>query len=88
MNKKSILFSILSIVLFILIVFATVALFKMNLLLGILGIVMLIFPAILQRKALDEAEGLLDKLLAKYIVPVLIVVLGFLAIMSVGFWIQ
>lgn len=88
MNKKSILLSIFSVLLFIVVVFAIVFLFKFMIIAGIAGIVLLIFPAILQRKALSEATGIIDKLIAKFIVPVLFVVLAFLAIMAIGFWIQ
>ena len=88
MSGKSILLSILSIVLFVAAIFGIVFLFKFSIIAGIPGIVLLVIPVIVQRKAVSEANGLLDKLFAKFIVPVLFLVLAFLAIMSVAFWIQ
>lgn len=88
MNGKSILLSVLSVILFIAVVFAIVFLFKFNIIMGIAGFVLMIIPAIFQRKALQAASGFLDKLIAKFIVPILFVVLGFLSIMAIAFWIQ
>ena len=87
MNGKSILMSIFSVLLFVGVVLATVFLAKTNILLLIIGIVLLIIPEVMRRKALDQASGIIDNIVAKYIVPVLFVVLGFLAIMSIALWI-
>lgn len=88
MSGKSILLSILSVLLWIGTIFAIAFLFSFTLIAGIAGIVLLIFPVILQRKAVSSATGILDKLIAKIIVPILCVVLAFLAIMGVAFWID
>lgn len=88
MSGKSIILSILSVLLFVGVVFATVFMFKTSILLGILGIVLLIIPEIVRRKALSKSSGFLDKILAKFVVPVLFVVLTFIAIMAIGFWID
>ena len=88
MSGKSIILSILSVLLFIVMVFAIVFLFKFTIIAGIAGFVLLIFPVMLQRKALSEASGIIDKMIAKFIVPILFLVLSFLAIMSVAFWIK
>jgi len=87
MSGKSIRFSIYSIVLFALAVLGIIYIFKFNILMGIAGVVLLVFPVMIQRKALDEASGNFDKILAKYIVPVLAIVITLLAIMSLALWI-
>ena len=72
MSGKSIVYSILSVLLFAGLVVATVILFGINPILGIVGIVALLFiPAILTRKAKNAATGVLDNIIAKYIVPAL-----------------
>ena len=88
MSGKSIILSILSVLLFIVMVFAIVFLFKFAIIAGIAGFVLLIFPVMLQRKALSEASGIIDKMIAKFIVPILFLILSFLAIMGVAFWIK
>ena len=87
MSLKSIIYSIISVLFFGAVIVGIVFLFKFSIIAGIAGIVLLIFPAMLQRKALHEAEGIIDKFIAKFVVPVLFVVLGFLSIMAIGFWI-
>ena len=88
MSWKSIRFSLYAIILFCACVVGIVFLFKFSVLLGIAGVVLLILPAMLQRKAMDEASGKIDKLIAKFIVPGLAVVAVFLAVMAVAYWIQ
>lgn len=88
MSGKSILYSILSILLFVGVVFAIVFLFKFHFLLGIAGFVLLIIPELVRRKAISASYGFFDKLIAKFVVPVLFVAGAFLAIMAIGFWIQ
>ncbi|MCH5155302.1 MAG: hypothetical protein J1F69_01725 [Clostridiales bacterium] len=88
MSKKSIFYSILSVILFVIAIFGIVYIFKFSIVAGIGGIVLLIIPAFFQRKALDEAEGIIDKVIAKFIVPALFLFLAFISIMSVFFWIQ
>ena len=43
-------------------------------------------PAGLQRKALDEASGTFDRVLAKFIVPALAVAIGLFFIMAIALW--
>ena len=75
MSGKSLLFSILSVLLFWGLLAVTVFLFAIYWILGILGIVMvLVIPAILVRKAIKSANGILDKLIAKYVVPALMLI--------------
>lgn len=75
MSGKSLLFSILSVLLFWGLLAVTVFLFSIYWILGILGIVMvLVIPAILVRKAIISANGILDKLIAKYVVPALMLI--------------
>lgn len=75
MSWKSLLLSILSVLLFWGLLAVTVFLFAIYWILGILGIVMvLVIPAILVRKAIISANGILDKLIAKYVVPVLMLI--------------
>ena len=88
MNGKSILFSILCLVTLVAVVFGDVMLFKTNIAFGFLGILLLLIPAMFQRKALVEANGGFDKILAKFIVPILAVLAVFGAIMAIAFWIQ
>ena len=88
MSGKSIRFSIYSIILFAAILVGIIFLFKFHFLVGIAGVVLLIFPVKLQRIALDESSGTLDKIIAKYVVPILAVVITFFAIMSIALWIK
>jgi len=88
MSGKSIRFSIYSIVIFIAVVLGIIYLFKYNILMGVVGIVLLFLPAKLQRIALDEASGKVDKIIAKYIVPGIAIILTLMAIMALALWIQ
>ena len=75
MSIKSIILSILSVLLFYGLLAVTVILFSIYWLLGILGIVIiLVVTPILVRKAIAEANGFIDKLIAKYIVAVLMLI--------------
>ena len=87
MSWKSIRFSIYSIIAMGLCLVALIFLFKSNFLMGMIGVVLLVIPGMLHRKALDEAGGRFDKILAKYVVPLLAVAVGFLTIMSIALWI-
>lgn len=88
MSGKSILLSIFSVLLFGAMIFVIVFAFSTNILIGFASIVLLIFPAILQRKALKNAFGILDRLIAKFVVPALCVIMAFGAIMALAFWIK
>lgn len=86
MNWKSIALSILSLILFAAVMFGIVNIFKYNILFGFLGILLLMIPAGLQRKALDEASGTFDRVFAKFIVPALAVAIGLFFIMAIALW--
>ena len=73
MCLKSILCSIFGTLLFLGFAFLTLYLFAVNIALGIVGIVVtLAVPPILIRTAIASAKGIIDKLIAKIIVPVAI----------------
>ena len=89
MSGKSILYSVLAVVLASGLLFADVFLFGLNAVLGIVGIVLiLVIPGVLIRKAINEANGVLDKIIAKFIAPILIVIAGFFTIMAIFFWMK
>lgn len=88
MSGKSILLSIFSVLLFVVVVFVIAFAFSFNILIGFASIVLLILPVILQRKALDEASGIIDKLIAKFIVPVIFVLGALGAIFGIAFWLN
>ena len=71
MSMKSILLSILSLVLFLGAIVGVVFLFKAQFILGFLGLLLFLIPIKINRKAVDEAGGGFDKIFAKYLVPVL-----------------
>ena len=70
MGIKSILLSILSALLFVGVVIAIVFLFKAQFILGFVGLLLVAIPIKLNRKAVDEANGTIDRIIAKYVVPV------------------
>ena len=75
MSLKSIIFSIFALLVFYGLVIATIVLFGIDLILGIVGIVLvLVIPPILVRRAIKSANGLIDKLIARIVVPVLYLV--------------
>ena len=88
MNWKSLRFSLYAVLLFAAIMVGIVFLFKTHFLMVLIGVVVLIFPAKLQRVALDEASGTIDKVIAKYVVPALAILLTFFTIMSLAVWIK
>ena len=72
MSLKTIIYSIISVILFWGFLILTLVLFGINGVLGIIGIVLtLTIPPILMRRALSSSKGIIDKLIAKIIVPVL-----------------
>lgn len=74
MSFKSILCSIFAVLFTCGMLFGTLILFSIYWLLGIVGIAVLVtVPSILIRKAVVSATGIIDKLVAKIIVPILIV---------------
>lgn len=88
MSGKSILLSILSVLLFIGVVFVIAFAFSFNILIGFASILLTIFPTLLQRKALSTATGILDRIIAKFIVPVLFVLGALGAIFGIAFWLE
>jgi len=88
MSKKSLFLSLLAILLFAGVLVGIIFLFKTHFMFVILGVLLFAFPVILRNKAMDAASGTLDKVIAKYIVPILAVVLTLFAILSMAFWIK
>lgn len=87
MSGKSIVYSVLAILSGGGLLFLDVVLFGIQTILGIIGIVLTaIVPGTLLRKAKNEASGVLDRILAVFIAPILIIVVGFFAIMAMFFW--
>ena len=87
MSLKSILYSVFAVLLAGGLLVADVVLFGIATILGIVGIVLiLIVPGILLRKARNEASGVLDKIIAKFIAPILILVVGAFTILGIFFW--
>ena len=72
MSKKSILLSILALILFVGFIVLMVFLFKVHFILGLAGIALLLIPLKIQRKAIDEASGKLDEIFAKYIISIVL----------------
>lgn len=82
MSWKSIILSILSLIITIGLLFATMFLFNVQIILGIIGIVLLIvLPLIIRYKALDAASGVVDRVFAKYIIPVATVIMGTMTVL-------
>lgn len=88
MSWKSLRFSLYAVLLFAAIMVGIVFLFKTHFLMVLIGVVVLIFPAKLQRIAVDEASGTIDKVIAKYVVPALAILITFFTIMSLAVWIK
>lgn len=88
MSKKSILLSILSLLLFAAVLVGIIFLFKTHFMFVIIGILLFFFPVMMQKKAIDAANGRIDAIIAKFVVPALAVAMTFFAIMSVAFWIK
>ena len=74
MSKKSILLSVMSLVLFVGVVIGVVFLFKTQFILGFIGLFLLAIPVKLNRNSVVEANGKIDEMIAKYLVPVLALV--------------
>jgi len=86
MSIKSILLSILSLILYVGILVGMVFMFKVHFMLGIVGIALLFIPFKIQRKAIDEASGKFDTLFAKYIIPVILVIALLFVILALTVW--
>lgn len=84
MSWKSLGLSILSLVITIGLLFGSAFLFMIGPITGIIGIVLLIvIPQITLRNARDEATGIIDKVIAKYILPAVTVICGAIAVMII-----
>jgi len=88
MSWKSIFLSILSMILYVGAAVGVVYVFKYNLLMGFLGILLLAIPVFVQKKAVDEASGRFDKILAKYLVPAFAVVATLVIILMLYFFLK
>ncbi|MCR5553334.1 MAG: hypothetical protein K6F08_01110 [bacterium] len=74
MSIKSVLLSLLSLVLFLGFIIGIVFLFKTQFILGFIAIFLEIIPIKIHQKAVDEANGGVDKAFAKFGVPILVLV--------------
>ncbi|MCH5153551.1 MAG: hypothetical protein J1F68_06345 [Clostridiales bacterium] len=87
MSIKSILYSVFAVLLAGGLLLLDVFLFGVQTILGIIGIVLiLVVPGAMIRKANSEASGVLDKIIAKFIAPILILVVGFFVILGIFLW--
>ena len=86
MSAKSIILSIVSLVLYVGILVGMVFMFKVHFMLGIVGIALLFIPFKIQRKAINEASGKFDEIFAKYIIPVILVVALLFVILALTVW--
>ena len=85
MSLKSLLYSIFGVLLFFGLLVGSLILFGINAVLGIVGIVvMLAVTSLLIQKAVASANGLIDKLIAKIVVPV-VMLLGLAGILLAFF---
>lgn len=88
MSLKSLLLSILSLLITVGLLFGCVFLFSVQIILGIIGIVLLIIvPLVIRYKALDAAKGIVDTFFAKIIIPIVTVIIGAMAVMMIIGWI-
>ena len=87
MSKKSILLSILPLILYSGLIIATVFLFKVHFMLGVAGILSLFIPLKIQRKAIDEASAKIDEVFAKYIIPCFLLVAVIFIVLLFTLWI-
>lgn len=86
MSLKSIIYSIFSVLLFYGLVITDIFMFSINWAVGVVGIVLVLtIPPILVKRAISSANGPIDKLISKIIVPVLYLV-GLAAILLIYFY--
>lgn len=84
MSWKSLGLSILSLLVTVGLLFGTWFLFAANIVLGIIGIVLLIVvPIGIGIKALNEARGLIDRVFAKYIIPIVTLIVSAMSVMMI-----
>lgn len=88
MSGKSIFLSILAVLLFGAVLFGIIFIFKTSIVAGIFSLLLIALPVMLQRKAIDAADGTVDKYFAKFGVPLLAAAIGLIAILTITFWIS
>ena len=86
MSGTSIFLSVLSVLTFVGVLFGLIFIFKMHALMVLPGLLLFGIPVAIRAKALDASSGRVDKAIAKFVVPALAVVAGFLMIMFINFW--
>ena len=87
MNWKSIRFSIYTILFFCGLLVCTVFLFQLDIMLGVFGIIALIvFAPMLAKRAVSEASGKIDKLVAKLITPLVCAVAFVFLMLTLFLW--
>ena len=87
MSVKSILLSVLSLVLFVGYAIGIVFLFKVKFIIGFIGLFLIIIPIKVHEKAVDEANGPIDKFIAKFGVPILALIALVFVVLLFTLWI-
>lgn len=88
MSVKAILYSLLALVLSAGILVATIFMFKVHFMLGIVGIALMFIPFKVQRKAIDETSGKIDEIIVKYVIPGLFLVAILFIVLSFTLWMK
>lgn len=88
MSVKSIILSVISILLMFGTGFMIAYAFSAGILYGILSVFLILIPAIFERKALDAAEGVVDRFIAKYVVLIFWIAALFVGIFGAGYLFQ
>ncbi len=86
MSIKSILLSILSLILYAGMIVGIVFLFRVQFIVGLIGIIALIIPFLVQRKAIGLANGKFDKFFSKYIIPTILAVALVFVVLYFTLW--
>ena len=85
---KSMRFSIYALLSWIAVIFAIIFAFKFSIILGIFSLALVIVPIKFQTVAIYEAGGRFDRIIAKYIVPLIAAVVFLIVILAVMIWIK
>ena len=88
MSTKSIILSIIALILTIGIIFGTVFMFKLHFIIGLIGVALLFIPLKIQQKAISEANGTFDKIFTKFIVPILLFVAIIFIVLMFTLWLK
>lgn len=86
MSGKSIILSILSAILFLGFIVVEIFLFRNQFILGFIGLLLFIIPIRLNAKANEESNGLVDKLIARFAVPVAILIGIIFIVLAFTLW--